>query len=229
MFDPLAGSYMPLDTPIHRAKPTLKLAVFFGMILLASFGRIPGKVIVLLAAAAAARLSETTLRELLRSLRGFLPFLFLILLMNGLFYQGETVIWSRWIFCISREGIFQGLSIITVMIELIILSLILQRTTTPLELTGAAVKFLSPLKALGVRTKDLALILSVAIRFIPVLMEESRTIIMAQRARGAKIDEGNMTQRVRSILPLVIPIFLSAFRRSDELSQALLARGYKEE
>ncbi len=229
MPDPLAGAYMPLDTPVHRADPFLKLIIFLGLILAASLGGIPGKVFVLLAAAAAAVFSKTGFRELLRAMKGFAPFLVLILLMNGLLYRGEQVIWSKWFFCISGEGIRQGLSICAVMAELIILSAILRRTTTPLEITGAAVRLLSPLRVFGVRTGDLALILSTAVSFIPVLMEESQTVIRAQRARGAKINEGSLKQRIGSVFPLVIPIFLSAFRRADELSQALLARGYKED
>ena len=228
MFDPLAGAYMPLDTPLHRAKPIRKVGAFLGLVLLASLGGLPGKVIVLIVTLIAARTAQVSVRDLFRSLKPILPFFLMILLMNGLFFRGENVLFEWRFICISREGILQGLSIVLVMAELVMLSTILQKTTTPLETTGAVVTMLSPLKKLGLNTDDFALTLSVAIQFIPVLQEESRMIIRAQNARGAKVNTGSLMQRARSVIPLVIPIIVSAFRRGDELSQALLARGYRE-
>ena len=228
MPDPLAGSYLPLETPVHRAKPTLKIGIFLGLVLLASLGGIPGKAAVLVITFFAARAAQLSLKDMFRSLKALIPFLLMILLMNGLFYHGDEVLFEWHFICVSREGIFQGLSIALVMAELVMLSTILQRTTTPLEMTGAIVSMLSPLRKLGVNIDDFALTLSVAIQFIPVLQEESRMIIRAQNARGAKVNTGSLMQRVRSVIPLVIPIIISAFRRGDELSQALLARGYRE-
>lgn len=228
MFDPLAGAYLPLDTPLHRAKPMTKMTAFLGLVLLASLGGIPGKVITLAAALAAARIAQLSLRELLRSLKPLLPFLLMILLMNGLFYRGEEILWEWRFLCVSREGIRQGVSVALVMAELVMLSTVLRRTTTPLEMTGTIVRIILPLKKLGVDTEEFGLLLSVSIQFIPVLQEESRMVIRAQNARGAKVNTGNLIQRARSVIPLVVPIIVSAFRRGDELSQALLARGYKE-
>lgn len=228
MFDPLAGAYLPLDTPLHRMRPVVKMSLFLGLVLLASLGGFPGKAIVLLITLIAARTAQTPLRELFRSLKPVLPFLLLILLMNSLFFHGEKVLWEWRFLCISREGIMHGVSIALVMAELVMLSLILRKTTTPLEMTDAIVRMMSPLKKIGVDTEEFGLLLSVAIQFIPVLQEESRMIIRAQNARGAKVNTGNIMQRVRSVIPLVIPIIVSAFRRGDELSQALLARGYRE-
>lgn len=228
MFDPLAGSYIPLDTPLHRADPRLKMCAFLGLVLLASLGGFPGKAAVLLFTFIAARVAQTSLRELFRSLKILLPFLLLILLMNGLLYRGDHVLWEWNFLCVSQEGIRQGVSIALVMAELVMLSTILRKTTTPLEMTDAIVRMISPLKKLGVDTEEFGLLLSVSIQFIPVLQEESRTIIRAQNARGAKVNTGNPIQRARSVVPLVIPIIVSAFRRGDELSQALLARGYRE-
>ena len=228
MFDPLAGAYLPLDTPLHRAKPMAKMCAFLGLVLLASLGGIPGKVITLAAALAAARTAQISFRELLRSLKPLLPFLLMILLMNGLFFRGDQVLWEWRFLCVSREGIRQGVSIALVMAELVMLSTVLRRTTTPLEMTGTIVRMIAPLKKLGVDTEEFGLLLSVSIQFIPVLQEESRMVIRAQNARGAKVNTGNLVQRARSVIPLVVPIIVSAFRRGDELSQALLARGYKE-
>ena len=228
MFDPLAGSYIPLDTPLHRAKPMLKMTAFLALVLLASLGGIPGKLITLAAALIAARLAQVSFRELFRSLKPLLPFLLMILLMNSLFFKGEQVLWEWRFLCVSREGIRQGISVSMVMAELVMLSTVLRRTTTPLEMTDTIVRMIAPLKKLGMDTEEFGLLLSVAIQFIPVLQEESRMIIRAQNARGAKVNTGNLMQRARSVIPLVVPIIVSAFRRGDELSQALLARGYKE-
>ena len=228
VFDPLAGTYLPLDTPLHRAKPTVKMAAFLALVLLASLGGIPGKLITLAAALIAARIAQIGLREMFRSLKPLLPFLLMILLMNGLIFRGDHVIWEWRFLCISHEGIRQGISIALVMSELVMLSVILRRTTTPLEITDSIVRMIAPLKKLGVDTEEFGLLLSIAIQFIPVLQEETRMIIRAQNARGAKVNTGSIVQRIRSVIPLTVPIIVSAFRRGDELSQALLARGYKE-
>lgn len=228
MFDPLAGAYLPLDTPLHRAKPMAKMIGFLVLVLLASLGGIPGKLVTLVIAFVSARTAQISLKELFRSLKPILPFLLMILFMNGLFYRGDQVIREWRFLCVSREGIRQGISIALVMAELVMLSMVLRRTTTPLEMTGTIVRMIEPLKKLGVDTEEIGLLLSIAIQFIPVLQEESRMIIRAQKARGAKVNSGNLMQRARSVIPLVVPIIVSAFRRGDELSQALLARGYRE-
>ena len=152
----------------------------------------------------------------------------MILLMNGLIFRGDHVIWEWGFLCISHEGIRQGISIALVMSELVMLSVVLRRTTTPLDITDSIVRMIAPLKKLGVDTEEFGLLLSIAIQFIPVLQEETRMIIRAQNARGAKVNTGSIVQRIRSVIPLTVPIIVSAFRRGDELSQALLARGYKE-
>ncbi len=227
MSDPLAGAYIPLDTPLHRARPDVKMALFLGLALLASLGGIPGKAVVLLITIFSARSAEISFRDLFGSLKPLMPFLLMILLMNSLFFRGDRVLWERWILCVSEEGILQGVSISLAMAELVMLSMILRRTTTPLEMTDSIIRVIRPLKKLGVNTEEFGLVLSIAIQFIPVLQEESRMIIRAQNARGANVNTGNLLQRIRSVIPLVIPITVSAFRRGDELSQALLARGYQ--
>ena len=228
MFDPLAGSYLPLDTPLHRAEPMAKMTGFLALVLLASFGGIPGKLITLAAALITARIAQIGCRELFRSLKPLLFFLLMILLMNGLFFRGGHVIWEWRFLCVSREGILQGASIALLLAELVMLSMVLRRTTTPLEMTDTIVRMIAPLKKLGVDTEEFGLLLSIAIQFIPVLQEETRMIVRAQNARGARVNSGTPAQRIRSIIPLVVPILVSAFRRGDELSQALLARGYRE-
>ncbi len=228
MFDPLAGVYLPLDTPIHHMKPVRKIIAFIGLVLLASFGGIPGKAAVFVIALITAWIAQLPFRDLCRSQKPLIAFYLMILFMNGLFFRGETVLLEWRFICISREGIIQGISVSLVMAELVALSTILQKTTTPLEITDAILQLISPLKKTGCNTEEFALVLSVAIQFIPVLQEESRMIIRAQNARGAKVNTGSLMQRVRSVVPLVIPIIVSAFRRGDELSQALLARGYRE-
>lgn len=226
MNDPFAGRYVPLDTPIHRADPFAKLCVFLAAVLLASLGGLPGQCVVFIAVLTAASLARMPLKELLGTMKEILPFLLTIFLMNGLFFPGDQVLWKRWIFCISEEGLRRGFSILAVMAELVMLSAVLRRTTTPLELTDAVVKLLHPLKFLGADVNEISLLLSLAIQFIPVLQEESRVILRAQQARGAAVGKGRLTERARAVLPMVVPIFLSAFRRADELSQAMEARGY---
>lgn len=154
-------------------------------------------------------------------------FFLLIFLMNAFFYKSEAVAWTWWIFNLSEEGICQGLRVVIRIALIVVLGNILTMTTTPMDMTTALESLVKPLKLFRVPTEDIAMIISAAIQFIPVLMEESDMIRMAQTARGARFESKKLSERAASLLPLVIPIFISAFRRADELSLAMEARGYR--
>ena len=147
--------------------------------------------------------------------------------MNAFFYSGEHCIWSWWIFRLSREGIRQGAMVVVHLILILVFCMVLTITTEPMEITHGLEELLSPLSKVGVPTEEIAMILGVAMQFIPVLGEEAETIRMAQTARGARFESKKLTERAASFLPLVIPVFLAAFRRADELACAMEARGYR--
>ncbi len=154
-------------------------------------------------------------------------FFSIIFLMNAVFFDSENVICAWWIFHPSIGGIKQGISVVARVLLVLILGNVFISTTSPTEVTTALERLIKPLRILGVPTEDVAMIISVAVQFIPTLTEEIETIRMAQTARGARFESKKLKERALSLLPLVIPIFLAAFRRADELSLAMEARGYR--
>ena len=132
-----------------------------------------------------------------------------------------------WIFCPSMQGLVQGANVVLRVVLILILSNVLTTTTAPLKLTDGMERLLSPLRVIRVPTEQVAMIISVAIQFIPTIFEETDMIRKAQMARGARFDSRNYFEKAKAVMPLVIPIFLAAFKRADELSLAMEARGYR--
>lgn len=151
----------------------------------------------------------------------------LVLLMNLCFFSPDDAWFSLWIFTPSPAGLAQGLNVVLRVLFILVFSNILTLTTAPLELTGAIELLLSPLRLLRIPVGQVAMILSVAIQFIPTLFEETDMIRKAQTARGAKFDSRRLLDKAGAVAPLAVPIFLSAFKRADELSLAMEARGYR--
>lgn len=155
------------------------------------------------------------------------PFFIIIFLMNFFFY-GKGRPWGKWwIFAPSLPGLLQGINVVVKVILVMAASACLLISTPPVEMTYALQSLISPLRFLGVPVGQIALIISVAIEFIPSLFEEFNLIKEAQTARGAQFESTNIFKRAKAYLPLFLPIFMTAFRRADELSLAMEARGYK--
>ena len=149
--------------------------------------------------------------------------------MNSIFYgKGKAVI-SFWKINVTIGGIKQGAVIVLNVIFVILWSKLFILTSSPIEITSGINFYLKPLKLLKVKTENLALILSVSIQFVPTLLLEAQNIKKAQIARGAEFESRNIFKKTKCIFALIVPIFISAFKRADELSQALEARGYKGE
>jgi len=147
--------------------------------------------------------------------------------MNTMFFSTENCWFSFWILHPSLQGLLQGFQVVARVVLVLVFSTVLTTTTPPLALTGALQWLLSPLKLVKAPTEQIAMILSVAIQFIPTLLEQTDEIRKAQTARGARFESRDLLQKAGAVLPLVIPIFLSAFKRADELSLAMEARGYR--
>lgn len=222
------GQYRPGNTFFHRADAKGKL---LGLCLVIAAVIVSKGLAGCIAAAAAAivvsQLAGISLREQIRQQKGMCRFFIVIFLMNAFFYSGEHCIFRWWIFQLSREGIYQGAMVVIHLVLILLFCMVLTVTTEPMEITHALGELLSPLSKIGVPTEEIAMILGVAMQFIPVLGEEAETIRMAQTARGARFESKRLTERAASFLPLVIPVFLAAFRRADELSCAMEARGYR--
>ena len=224
----LTGQYIPGDSFLHRLDARAK---FFGFIFLVAAviiaNSLVGCALMVVITGAIIALSRQSFSLVLMLFQKMWRFYVLIFLLNALFFSAEDPYWQWWIFSLSQMGIIQGASVIFRIIIIMALSSILTQSTPPMELITAIEALLYPLKFIRLPTEDIAIILSVAIQFIPTLMEETDTIRKAQTARGARFESKKLLERAFAMPPLIVPIFLSAFKRADELSMAMEARGYR--
>lgn len=222
-------AYHSGDSIIHRMDPKIKLpAVFILILLMLLTDGIIGTVTAFVLIIGLTVLSKLSFGTVLAPLKRLRFFLILIFLMNSLFSgSGEQCLYSFGPICISRAGILQGYNIVLHILGVSVLSSIYIRTTTSVEVMKSLESCMRPLRVFGVPIRDLALIMSTALQFIPVLFSDIDRIRKAQIARGADFSSKSLADRVRAVFPLVIPAFISAFRRADELSMAIDARGYQ--
>lgn len=223
-----AGQFIPGQSPLHRLRPGVKLVCFAALtaaVVLADGAA--GYAVIIGLGAACAALSGLPVRTLVGPVRRLWLFFVMIFLMNTLFFDAETPLWRWWIFRPSVSGMAQGANVVLRVALVMVLSTVLTSTTAPMELTGALVAGMRPLARIGVPVEDVAMIISVSIQFIPTLLTEAEVIRKAQTARGARFESRRLRERALSVSPLVVPIFLSAFRKADELALAMEARGYR--
>lgn len=223
------GQFYPANSVIHRLDARVKLigviALIVALFIPATGNFIPlifaGICIVVIFA-----LSKVPLRLALRSVKSILPIIILMSLLN-IFYADEgEVLWSWWRLTITTGGLWRALFMIIRIVFLIIVTSLLTYTTNPIDLTDGLERLLSPLKIFKLPVHDLAMIMTIALRFIPTLMEEANKIIAAQKARGADIDTGSLIHRIKALIPILIPLFVSAIRRATELATAMDCRCY---
>ncbi len=227
MRDMAFGQYYPTNSPIHKLDPRAKLIfsllfmifIFFAKSYTAFF-----YVIIFLSAVTI--IAKIPLKIVLKSLKLMLFLLIFTGLINLFLYNEGRVLAHWWVFTITDRGIDFTIKLALRLSLLIIGTSMLALTTTPMELTDAIESLLKPLKYIKVPVHDIAITMSIALRFIPTLMEETDKIIAAQKARGAAFDTGKVHERVKSMIPILIPLFVSSFRRADELADALDARCY---
>jgi len=220
------GQYFPGDTPVHRLDPRTKLlwliAYIVALFLAKRYYSYALMLCVLIAAAACARIRPRTL------LSGLKPLIFIVCFTGviNLFYgKGEPLV-QFWVLRITADGIRTAVFMVLRIMLLVCGTFLLTYTTSPLQLTDGLEKLLSPLKRLRFPVHELAMMMSIALRFIPTLIEETDKIMSAQKARGASFDTGKLTERAKALIPLLVPLFVSAFRRADELATAMECRCY---
>lgn len=221
------GQYYPADSFVHRLDPRTKLLFLIAYIVMlfvadTFYGLLLG-MIVLFAAVAASRVP---FRSVLRSVRGILVLLAFTSLLNVFFHGGQTLLAEWGIIKIYLEGIIFAVFLMIRLVFLVMASAILTLTTTPVSLTDGLESLLFPLTLIKFPVHVFALIMSIALRFIPILMDETNRIINAQKARGADFESGNFIRRIRAVVPILIPLLISALRRAEELADAMDARCY---
>ena len=171
-------------------------------------------------------LTKVPIKMYLRNLKPIIAIIILTALLNIFYVKDGSVLFSFWIFTVTSEGVFKAVFMATRIVLMILISSVLTYTTTPTELTDAIESLLSPLKIIKFPVHEIALVMSIALRFIPILMNEADRIIMAQKARGADFETGGLIKRAKAIVPILIPLFVSAVRRADELADAMECRCY---
>lgn len=221
------GQYFPGDTIVHRLDPRTKLVLTIVYIAaLFTANTAVGYVLVLGALIAVAALGHIPAKALLKGLK---PLVFIIVftgILNLFFTSGDDYIFRWHAIKMTWTGLRNAIAMVVRVMLLVSGTFLLTYTTSPLAITDGLESLLSPLKKLKVPVYELSLMMSIALRFIPTLIEETDRIMSAQKARGADLETGSLIQRAKALLPLLIPLFVSAFRRADELATAMECRCY---
>lgn len=221
------GQYYQTDSVIHRLDPRVKLVTTICFIIsLFIVDNWIGYLIAILFLALVIRLSRVPVKFMVRGMKSIL-FLLIVAGCFNLFLTPGEVLVSFWKLKITKEGIFLASFMAFRLILLIMGSSVMTLTTTPNQLTDGLEKLLGPLKHLRVPVHEIAMMMSIALRFIPILMEETDKIMKAQIARGADFESGNLIKKAKSLVPLLVPLFISAFRRANDLAMAMEARCYR--
>ncbi len=221
------GQHLPGHSPLHRLDPRLKLLLTIAFIIILFVGTNPlGIALSLLFLITCYALAKIPARMMWKSMKPILPIILFTAILNLLFIPG-TPVFQFWIIRITQEGIRYAILLAVRIVALILGASLLTYTTSPIVLTDAIERLLSPLAKLGFPAHELAMMMTIALRFVPTLIEETDKIMSAQKARGAELDTGSITQRVKALVPVLIPLFLSAFRRADELALAMECRCYR--
>lgn len=223
------GQYYPSDSILHRLDGRTKIllatifivSLFFCKSMASFFFALAFTICIVL-------LARIPLRVIFRSLRAITFILIFTFIINVFLTDGEgEALFAWWIFEIYAEGIWNAIFIaVRIMCLILASSVFISFTTTPIQLTYSIESLLSPLKKLKVPVHDFAMMMSIVLRFIPALSEETEKIMTAQKSRGADFESGSLVQRAKALIPILIPLFVSAFRRSDELATAMECRCY---
>lgn len=222
------GQYFPGTSFIHKLDPRTKIlstliyiiAIFFAESTL-SYGILAGFALLVILA------SRLPILMVLKSVKPIIIIVLFTLVIHMFTHPGEHVLWSWKFLVITQEGLETGVKMSSRLLLLMIFSSILTYTTSPIVLTDGIERLLRPFKCIGVPAHELAMMMTIALRFIPTLLEETDRIMKAQTSRGADFTSGNVFENIKNMLPILVPLFISAFRRADELAVAMEARCYR--
>ena len=221
------GQYFPGKSVVHRLDARFKIIItmiFIAMIFSAStFLSVTAGIVFLVLTYALTSLSPSLI---FKSLKPVVPVLLLTAVLNMFFFDGEEIFRLGFI-SLTDEGVKNAVFMLIRVTALIVGSSVLTYTTSPIELTNAIEKLLAPLKKLKFPVHELAMMMTIALRFIPTLIEETEKIISAQKARGADFEHGSIKERAEAVVPVIVPLFISAFRRAEELALAMECRCYR--
>ena len=221
------GQYYPGESLVHKLDARIKIiatVAFIAAVFIVD--NFHGFVIIMAALAAVIGISKVPLKFILRGLKPVFVIILFTFVLNLFMIRGE-VLWSLGFLHITKQGLHTAVFLAIRLIFLIIGSSMLTLTTRPISLTDGIEKLLNPLKRFKVPAHELAMMMTIALRFIPTLMEETDKIMKAQQARGADFESGNLMRRIKALIPILVPLFISAFRIASDLAMAMEARCYR--
>ena len=222
------GQYYPTDSVIHKLDPRVKIVcTLLYLISLFLFKSVLGYVICTIFLIAVIRTSKVPFRFITKGLKPIILLLLITTIFNLFFTTTGNILVSVGFIKITEDGLRASVYMVLRLIYLIIGSSLMTLTTTPNELTDGIERLLRPLNKVRVPVHEIAMMMSIALRFIPILLEETDKIMKAQIARGADLESGNIIQKAKSMIPILVPLFVSAFRRANDLAMAMEARCYR--
>jgi len=221
------GRYLPLDSPIHKLDPRAKIMAMLLLLITIFFpaGWI-GYGVIFVNVSVVIILSKLSVSFIWKAMKPMLFMLFFLLVINALVLKTGTVLFTIGSWSLYSDAVFQTLYIAVRLLLMIMITTCLTATTKPLEMTLGIEDLLSPFQKIGLPSHEIAMLISIALRFIPDLIDETARIIKAQESRGVDMKEGKLMERVMAILSLIVPLFVSAFQRAEDLANAMEARGY---
>lgn len=222
------GQFYPSNSTVHRLDPRTKIILSFLYIISLFVGyNYLAYGFVVLFLGMTIKISKVPLKFILKGLKAIVVIILLTVVFNVFFTEGDTLLYSFGKITIYEEGIKVAAMLASRLILLIVGSSLLTLTTSPISLTDGIEALLKPLEKIRVPAHEIAMMMSIALRFIPILLEETDKIMKAQMARGADFETGGLRKKAQSMVPLLVPLFISAFRRADELALAMEARCYR--
>ncbi len=220
------GQYYPANSVLHRLDPRVKfVGTLLFIVSVFVFNTFPGYGVATIFLLAMIGISKVPVKFMFKGLKAIFIILLITVIFNMILTPGE-VLWRLGFLKVTREGLIMAGKMTIRLTYLVIGSSIMTLTTTPNQLTDGLESLLGPLKKIKVPVHEIAMMMSIALRFIPILLEETDKIMKAQIARGADFESGNLIQKAKSMVPLLVPLFISAFRRANDLAMAMEARCY---
>lgn len=227
MRDITIGQFYPADSVIHKLDPRVKLIGTFAFLISLFVGKgIAAYVVATLFLAAVIKLSKVPFKMIMKGLKAIIIILLITVSFNLFLTDGE-ILFQLGFLKVTKEGVSVAFFMALRLIYLVVGASLMTLTTTPNDLTDGLESVLGPLKKIKVPVHEISMMMSIALRFIPILMEETDRIMKAQKARGADFESGNLIQKAKAMVPLLVPLFISAFRRANDLAMAMEARCYR--
>lgn len=222
------GQYYPTDSLIHKLDPRVKILSTFAYIAsLFIVEEYIGYVLIALFVYSLTKVAKIPLKFILKGLKAIFIIILFTVVLNVFMAPGETILFEFGWVKVTLEGLELAIKMVSRLVLLIVGSSLLTLTTSPIELTDGIEALLKPFSKIGVPAHEIAMMMSISLRFIPILLEETDKIMKAQMARGADFESGGLMKRAKAMIPILVPLFISAFRRADELAMAMEARCYR--